>query len=136
PVSPRTPVGSYPTLSALPVVACRDRRSTLCCTFSRVTPGGCYPPFSPAEPGRSSARSACTRDATAHRPIPFFRLLLVDPHENRARARAEDYVIRCCSVKFHHLCRRERHIARFRDVASQAGCADSDLRACAFVECE
>lgn len=56
PVLPRTPVGSYPTLSALPAAANHGRRSTLCCTFSRVAPGGRYPPFSPAEPGRSSAR--------------------------------------------------------------------------------
>lgn len=31
------------------------RRSVLCGTVSRVTPGGCYPPPCSAEPGRSSA---------------------------------------------------------------------------------
>lgn len=65
PVSPRAPVVSYTTLSALPGVASHSGRSTLCCTFSRVTPGGRYPPFSPAEPGRSSARALSCRDATA-----------------------------------------------------------------------
>lgn len=63
PVLPRTPVVSYTTLSALPTTASCGRRSTLCCTFSRVTPGGRYPPFSPAEPGRSSARALACRDA-------------------------------------------------------------------------
>jgi len=32
-------------------------RSTLCCTVSRIAPGGCYPPPCSAEPGRSSAAS-------------------------------------------------------------------------------
>ncbi len=63
PVLPRAPVVSYTTLSALPTMASHGRRSTLCCTFSRVAPGGCYPPFSPAEPGRSSARTLACRDA-------------------------------------------------------------------------
>lgn len=65
PVLPRTPVVSYTTLSALPEAASHPWRSTLCCTFSRVAPGGRYPPFSPAEPGRSSARALACRDATA-----------------------------------------------------------------------
>ena len=33
----------------------RVRRSVLCGTFPRVTPGGCYPPPCPVEPGLSSA---------------------------------------------------------------------------------
>jgi len=40
-------------------------RSTLCCTFSRVAPGGCYPPSCPAEPGRSSAVVSNRRDRLA-----------------------------------------------------------------------
>ena len=32
-------------------------RSAFCCTFSRIAPGGCYPPSCPVEPGRSSART-------------------------------------------------------------------------------
>ncbi|MCU1514516.1 MAG: hypothetical protein JWO10_1606 [Microbacteriaceae bacterium] len=47
-------------------------RSTLCCTFSRVAPGGCYPPSCPVEPGRSSAVVANRRDR------------LADPFECRA----------------------------------------------------
>src|SRR5690606_563470 len=42
--------------------------------FSRVTPGGCYPPLCPVEPGRSSGpRRAETRRATrpSCRPIPL-----------------------------------------------------------------
>ncbi len=61
PVSPRAPVVSYTTLSPLPDPASRFGRSALCCTFSRVAPGGRYPPSSPAEPGRSSVRSPLAR---------------------------------------------------------------------------
>ena len=43
------------------------RRSAFCCTFSRISPGGRYPPPCPAEPGRSSARSRATRPSG--RPI-------------------------------------------------------------------
>jgi len=32
-------------------------RSAFCCTFSRVAPGGCYPPPCSVEPGRSSAHT-------------------------------------------------------------------------------
>ena len=39
----------------------RARRSVLCGTFPRVTPGGCYPPPCPVEPGLSSAGSLLTR---------------------------------------------------------------------------
>ncbi len=44
-------------------------RSALCCTFPRVTPGGCYPPPCSVEPGLSSAwlglptRAAAVRSA-------------------------------------------------------------------------
>src|SRR5699024_12067257 len=37
------------------------RRSVFCGTFPRVTPGGCYPPPCPVEPGRSSVRVAPQR---------------------------------------------------------------------------
>jgi hypothetical protein len=45
----------------------RARRSTFCCTVSRVTPGGCYPPPCSMEPGRSSAPLLATRPSC--RPI-------------------------------------------------------------------
>src|SRR6188472_3313843 len=51
-----TPVVSYTTLSPLPRP--KPWRSALCGTVSRITPGGCYPPSCPVEPGRSSARAA------------------------------------------------------------------------------
>ena len=38
----------------------RVRRSVFCGTFPRVTPGGCYPPPCPVEPGPSSATCGCT----------------------------------------------------------------------------
>ncbi len=62
-VSPRPPVVSYTTLSPLPLAG----RSALCGTFSRITPGGCYPPSCPEEPGRSSVRLPATRPSS--RPI-------------------------------------------------------------------
>lgn len=40
------------------------RRSVLCGTISRVTPGGCYPPPCSVEPGRSSAPGSRRGDAT------------------------------------------------------------------------
>jgi hypothetical protein len=48
-----TPVVSYTAVSPLPRP--KPRRSVLCGTVSRITPGGCYPPPCPVEPGRSSA---------------------------------------------------------------------------------
>lgn len=45
----------------------RARRSAFCCTVSRVTPGGCYPPPCSVEPGRSSAPLLVTRSSC--RPI-------------------------------------------------------------------
>src|SRR6478735_4369177 len=50
------PVVSYTALSPLPRPG--PGRSALCGTFSRIAPGGCYPPPCPVEPGRSSARAA------------------------------------------------------------------------------
>ena len=41
------------------------RRSVLCGTVPRVTPGGCCPPPCPAEPGRSSAGASTRRDRLA-----------------------------------------------------------------------
>ena len=61
-------VVSYTTVSPLPRHPKMPWRSALCCTFSRITPGGCYPPPCSAEPGRSSARAPArrrgARDAT------------------------------------------------------------------------
>ena len=57
--SPRPLVGSYPTVSPLPLA----RRSVFCGTISRVAPGGCYPPPCSVEPGRSSALSRRDRPA-------------------------------------------------------------------------
>jgi hypothetical protein len=45
----------------------RTWRSTFCCTVSRVTPGGSYPPPCSSEPGRSSAPLLATRPSC--RPI-------------------------------------------------------------------
>src|SRR5450755_4022133 len=60
-------VVSYTTVSPLPpCVACRKRtqwRSAFCCTFSRIAPGGCYPPPCSMEPGRSSV-TPCGTNAT------------------------------------------------------------------------
>lgn len=46
---------------------CRNTqwRSAFCCTISRVTPGGCYPPPCSAEPGRSSGGIAAPRGRLA-----------------------------------------------------------------------
>ena len=56
--SPRSLVVSCTTVSPLPALSgtrpCPGRRSVLCGTFPRVTPGGCCPPPCPAEPGPSS----------------------------------------------------------------------------------
>lgn len=46
------------------------RRSTFCCTFSRVAPGGCYPPPCSVEPGRSSAIRLRGSTRPSCRPIP------------------------------------------------------------------
>ncbi len=59
------PVVSYTTLSPLP--GPKPGRSALCGTVSRITPGGCYPPPCPVEPGRSSVRLPATRPSS--RPI-------------------------------------------------------------------
>ena len=65
--SPEALVVSYTTVSPLP----RDRpkpeprRSVLCGTVPRITPGGCWPPPCPVEPGRSSAVLPKEPDATA-----------------------------------------------------------------------
>ena len=55
-------VVSYTTVSPLPRSSKRPWRSALCCTFSRITPGGCYPPPCSVEPGRSSARPRPPRE--------------------------------------------------------------------------
>src|SRR5690606_30313387 len=55
------------------------RRSVLCGTVPRVTPGGRYPPPCPSEPGRSSARGTRPLDATV-RPTR--------PHRQDYRSRA------------------------------------------------
>lgn len=65
--SPGTLVVSYTTVSPLPphgpeVVR---GRSVLCGTVPRVTPGGCYPPPCPVEPGRSSASLPARRGRLA-----------------------------------------------------------------------
>ncbi len=79
--SPGTLVVSYTTVSPLPESRLRpdmeprfrqrvrracNRRSTLCCTFHRVAPPGCYPAPCPVESGLSStgfpaAAVSCTR---------------------------------------------------------------------------
>src|SRR5690606_9864223 len=49
------------------------RRSSLCGTVSRITPGGCYPPPCPVEPGRSSVRSRATRPSGRPSRPPILR---------------------------------------------------------------
>ena len=44
------------------------RRSVFCGTVSRITPGGCYPPPCPVEPGRSSARKKTLVTRPSSRP--------------------------------------------------------------------
>ena len=48
-----------------------SRRSTLCGTISRISPGGCYPPPCSVEPGRSSALLRMTRPPG--RPLYFVK---------------------------------------------------------------
>lgn len=48
----------------------RARRSAFCCTFSRVTPGGCCPPPCSVEPGRSSAARSRGPTRPSGRPVP------------------------------------------------------------------
>src|SRR3954452_24284965 len=71
--SPGTLVVSYTAVSPLPEP--KPRRSVLCGTFPRVTPGGCYPPPCPVEPGRSSAghEPACTVSPLTRPPDRLIR---------------------------------------------------------------
>src|SRR6187402_1478726 len=62
-----TPVVSYTAVSPLPHP--KVRRSVLCGTVSRITPGGCYPPPCPVEPGRSSALRSPAATRPSSRPI-------------------------------------------------------------------
>ena len=58
---PARAVGSYPTVSPLPVRAAeavRHRRSILCDTFRRLATPGRYPAPCPLEPGLSSSRAS------------------------------------------------------------------------------
>ncbi len=60
-------VGSYPTVSPLPVPGCPGhRRSTLCCAIPRLAPGGRYPPPRPEEPGLSSSTHPEGRSTRGH----------------------------------------------------------------------
>ncbi len=52
--SPGPLVVSYTALSPLPRPPWQSRRSAFCGTVPRVTPGGCWPPPCPSEPGLSS----------------------------------------------------------------------------------
>ncbi len=80
--SPARAVGSYPTVSPLPVRhKCRHRRSVLCDTFRRLAAPGRYPAPSPAEPGLSSNRALQPiRDPVSLRR--FFQLKPVGSLEN------------------------------------------------------
>ena len=69
--SPRPLVVSCTTVSPLPARPRPTRRSVLCGTFPRVTPGGCCPPPCPAEPGPSSTLSRHVWSyAAVARPAP------------------------------------------------------------------
>ena len=75
-----TPVVSYTAVSPLPHP--KMRRSVLCGTVSRITPGGCYPPPCPMEPGRSSVRETPPRGRPA------------DPFAGPSLAAAPDHAVR------------------------------------------
>ena len=62
-------VVSYTTVSPLPRSPKRPWRSALCCTFSRIAPGGCYPPSCSVEPGRSSAPGRSRMTRPSGRPV-------------------------------------------------------------------
>ena len=70
-----------------------SRRSALCCTFSRITPGGCYPPPCPVVPGRSSASGTHSKRMRPGRrdrlagPFapPGYRTRLREPRAGRTR---------------------------------------------------
>ncbi|GAB3131016.1 hypothetical protein GCM10027057_00980 [Marisediminicola antarctica] len=64
--SPESLVVSYTTVSPLP--GADPGRFTLCCTVSRIAPGGCYPPPCPVEPGRSSASAGFLAEPQMTRP--------------------------------------------------------------------
>ena len=74
PGSLRALVVSYTTVSPLPRARPKPGpgRSVLCGTVPRVTPGRCYRPPCPVEPGPSSPGHACTarRDRPAGSPFP------------------------------------------------------------------
>jgi hypothetical protein len=80
-----TPVVSYTAVSPLPRP--RSRRSVLCGTVSRITPGGCYPPPCPVEPGRSSALRGEPR-ATRPSSRPIRMSILALPPGDAALAQA------------------------------------------------
>ena len=70
-------VRSYRTLSPLPTVSMTSRgRSTLCCTFRRLTPPRRYLALRPMEPGLSSLPSCGTkRDSDCPIDSPAVRVL-------------------------------------------------------------
>jgi hypothetical protein len=96
PVTRLSRVGSYPTISPLPVPRPHEethghRRCRFCGAFPRVTPGRCYRPPCPAEPGLSSReRSMFTSDLPAAfggpaHPIASIALGNVGSLRNRSR---------------------------------------------------
>ncbi len=66
------------------------RRSVLCGTVSRVSPGGCYPPPCSVEPGRSSAPRPARSASAVTRPSagPFTRPSVVHAAGRWGRTRA------------------------------------------------
>ena len=73
---PRTVAGravrSYRTLSPLPGSKTSHRRSTLCCTFRRLTPPRRYLASCPVEPGLSSVPTYGHRDCVADSECGFY----------------------------------------------------------------
>ncbi|MDF2562943.1 MAG: hypothetical protein K0R99_4389 [Microbacterium sp.] len=69
------------------------RRSAFCGTVSRITPGGCYPPSCPVEPGRSSVRFPATRPSS--RPIRTWSLPAGCTLPRTAARRTGPVVLRC-----------------------------------------
>ena len=74
----------------------RGRRSAFCGTVPRVTPGGCYPPPCPSEPGLSSAR---TRECTTRSPAQLVHAHSMSAHrlEQNSRSRTDALTSRTAS---------------------------------------
>lgn len=145
-MSPWTLVVSYTTLSALP----GEPGGLLSVALSRGLPrvGVTHhsPLWSPDVPRRDTEVQRRDRPP-AHSECPVYamrmstialggssrrldeQLLGLSSHQNRTGARAIDDFLGVGRVDVAELCRRERHIARFGDVAPQSRSTDAGARA-------